>query len=82
MKRIQSGCIMQTIRFQQKEDGSLTAPEMLSANRAEFDRYKTKLERSQTRYKIDEESEQPDGSVIIRIRKEYNGRTDIGEYFN
>ncbi|MBP0965767.1 MAG: hypothetical protein J5999_10850 [Oscillospiraceae bacterium] len=82
MKRIQSACIMQTIRFQQKEDGSLPIPEMLAANRAESARYKTQLERAQTRYKIDEEAEQPDGSVIIRIRKEYNGRTDIGEYFN
>ncbi|MGN0665315.1 MAG: hypothetical protein ACI4KF_02180 [Huintestinicola sp.] len=82
MKRILSACINQTIRFGQKDDCPLSVPEMLSANRAEYARYKTQLERTQTRYKIDEEAEQPDGSIIIRIRKEYNGRTDIGEYFN
>lgn len=82
MKRIKAACIMQTIRFQQKEDSGLSVDALLSLNHAEAERYKTQLESTKTRYKIDNESEEPDGSVIIHIRKEYNGKTEIGEYFN
>lgn len=82
MKRIKSACIMQTLRFQQKEDSGLSVNTILSLNRAEVERYKTHLERTKTRYKIDSEKEESDGSVIVRIRKEYNSTADIGEYFD
>ncbi|MDO5150633.1 MAG: hypothetical protein Q4D76_14780 [Oscillospiraceae bacterium] len=82
MKRIKAACIMQTIRFQQKEDSGLSADALLRLNREEAERYKTQLEKTKTRYKIDSESEENDGSVIIRIRKEYNEKVEVGEYFN
>ena len=68
MKRIQSACIMQTIIFRQKDTSGLSADAMLKLNREEAQRYKTRLDRNKIRYKIDEESEQSDGSVLVRIR--------------
>ena len=82
MKRIKAACIMQTVTFRQKEDSGLSTETLLRLNREEAQRYKDGLAKSKTRFRIDDESESPDGSVIIRIRKEYNGNTDIGEYFD
>ncbi|MGN0613813.1 MAG: hypothetical protein ACI4JB_07925 [Porcipelethomonas sp.] len=82
MKRIQSACIMQTLRFQQKEDSGFSTESILKMNREEVQRYKTQLDNNKTRYMIDEESEQPDGSIVVRIRKEYNRGADVGEYFS
>ena len=82
MKRIQSACIMQTIAFRQKDGSDLSRETMLKMNREELMRYKTQLDRNRTRYKIDEEADQPDGSVIVRIRKEYSGTADVGSYLD
>lgn len=82
MKRIQSACIMQTIAFRQKDGSGLSRETMLKMNREELMRYKTQLDRNRTRYKIDEEADQPDGSVIVRIRKEYSGTADVGSYLD
>ena len=81
MKRIQAACILQTLRFQQKENSGFSVESLLKMNREEVQRYKAQLDKNKTRYKIDEESEQPDGAIIIRIRKEYNSGADVGEYF-
>lgn len=81
MKRVQAACIMQTLRFQQKEGGS-PVEFLLRKNREEVARYKTQLNRNKTRYKIDVEVDQPDGSIIVRIRKEYNSSANVDEYFN
>lgn len=82
MKRIQAACILQTLRFQQKEDSGLSVEAMLKLNRSEVQKYKAQLDKNKTRYKIDEESEQPDGAIIVRIRKEYNNGASVGEYFD
>ena len=82
MKRIQSACIMQTIAFRQKDGSGLARETMLKMNREELLRYKTQLDRNRTRYRIDEEADQPDGSVIVRIRKEYSGTADVGSYLD
>lgn len=47
----------------------------------EVEKYKNQLERNKTKYKILDESEQEDGSVILKIKKQYNGHA-IGEYFD
>ena len=44
-------------------------------------RYKAQMDRSRTRYQIAEETEQEDGSVLVRVRKQYNDRVDVSEYF-
>lgn len=82
MKRIKSACITQTLLYAQKEDRSLTREQQLRVNREEVAHYKIPMERSHTRYQIVEETEQADGSVLVRIRKQYNGKADVSEYFD
>ena len=77
MKRIKAACIEQTIHFLLKEDLGHA-----SAARAVMDEvahYKSQLEHNHTKYKIVEETVQPDDSVIIKIKKQYNGQS-CGDY--
>ena len=82
MKRVKAACILQMLVFAQKEDCGLTREQQLCLNRDEVSRYKATMNRSRTRYQITEETEQSDGSVIVRVRKQYSDRADVGEYFN
>lgn len=82
MKRVKSACILQTLVFAQKDDCGLTREYQLKLNHDEVSRYKETLDRSHTRYQITEESEQSDGSVLVRVRKQYNDKADVSEYFN
>ena len=79
MKRIKEACICQTLHFMLKEDAGhdYTA----SVVREEIKKYKENLEKSKTEYKILEETEQPDGSVIIKIKKQYN-TAPVGSYLD
>ena len=47
----------------------------------EVEKYKTSLERNNTKYKIIEETVQPDGSVIMKIKKQYN-YSPVGSYLD
>ena len=82
MKRIQSACIMQTLRFQQKDGTGLPREALLRMNKDEVTRYKAQLEKSRTRHRIDSEEEQSDGAIILRVRKEYNASAPVGDYFD
>lgn len=82
MKRVKAACILQTLVFAQKEDCGLTREQQLRLNRDEVSRYKATMDRSRTRYQITEETEQSDGSMIVRVRKQYSDRADVSEYFN
>ena len=82
MKRVKTACILQTLVFAQKDDCGLTREQQLKANHDEVVRYKMTMDRSRTRYQITEETEQSDGSVLIRVRKQYNDKADVSEYFN
>ena len=82
MKRVKGACIFQTLVFLQKEELGLSPEEALSANRAELEHYKEMLEKTKTKYQITEVTEQQDGSVVIRVRKQYNNRIDSEEYLN
>ena len=55
--------------------------EKRQAARAEVEHYKTQLDRSRTRYQITEEAEQPDGSILIHIKKQYNNHS-CGAYMD
>ena len=81
MKRVRSTCIMQTLVFTQREELCFTAERALELNRAECEKYKAELDRVNTRYQILSENEEKDGSVVIKIRKQYNDKTDVSEYF-
>ncbi|MDO5337996.1 MAG: hypothetical protein Q4E89_11205 [Eubacteriales bacterium] len=77
MKRVKSACICQTLHFMLKEDlGHDYAVRLVNE---EVAHYKKTLERNQTKYKIVEESVQPDGSIIIKIIKQYN-TSPVGDY--
>lgn len=82
MKRVKAACILQTLVFQQKEDSGLSRDAIAAMNREEVQRYKHNLERTRTRYQITGEEEQEDGSILVRVRKQYNDRTDVSEYFS
>lgn len=81
MKRVKAACILQTLIFMQKEDCGLSRDAILHLNRAEVNRYKQSLERTRTRHQIVSEEEQPDGSILVRVRKQYNDKADVDEYF-
>ena len=51
-------------------------------NREEVEKYKKDLEKNKTRYQITETVEQEDSSIIVRVRKHLNGKTDVSEYFS
>ena len=77
MKRIKAACLLQTVHFQLKEDLHHTWGG--SGVRDEVAHYKKQLERHRTRYQILGEAEQPDGSIVIHLKKQYN-HYDCGEY--
>lgn len=79
MKRIKAACLLQTLHFGLKED--LEHEAAVRAVQEEVRTYKMRLDNRHVNYKIDEESVQPDGSVIIRIRKQYN-TNPVGEYLS
>ena len=81
MKRVKSACILQTLVFMQKEDCGLSKNSILETNRREFAHYKQTMDRTRTRYQIVSEEEQEDGSLIVRVRKQYNDKADVSEYF-
>ena len=81
MKRVKAACILQTLVFMQKEDCGFSREQILSMNRQEVSRYKNSLDRTHTRYQITSEDEQEDGSIIVRVRKQYNDKADVAEYF-
>ena len=81
MKRVKAACILQTLVFMQKEDCGFSREQILNMNRQELARYKNSLEQTRTRYQIVSSEEQADGSIIVRVRKQYNDRADVAEYF-
>lgn len=81
MKRVKAACIQQTLIFQQKDDCGLSRGAILEMNRRELERYRQSLERTRTRYQIVSTDEQEDGSILVRVRKQYNDKADVSEYF-
>ena len=82
MKRVKATCILQTLIFSQKDDCGMTREQQLKFNHEEVARYKAMMDRSRIRYQITEETEQSNGSVLVRVRKQYNDKADVSEYFN
>lgn len=79
MKRIKEACICQTLHFMLKQDVSHDLAVKLV--KEEIVKYKASLEKSKTQYKIIEETAQDDGSVIMKIRKQYN-YSPVGSYLD
>ena len=81
MKRVKAACVLQTLIFAQKDDCGLTREQQYKVNCEEGERYKAAMDRARTRDQITEQTEQPDGSVLVLVRKQYNDRADVSEYF-
>ena len=79
MKRIKAACLEQTIHFMLKED--LPHDEAVQCVKAEYEHYLAQLERNRTQYRILEKTEQPDGSLLVKLKKQYNSY-DCTPYMN
>lgn len=77
MKRIQSACVCQTLHFSLKEP--LSYEETLKQTSYEVKHYRDTLDHSRVRYKILEENVQEDGSIIVKVIKQYN-QSPVGDY--
>lgn len=79
MKRVKAACICQTLHFTLKEEAAYNWT--VKQCEQEVEQYKKKLENNRTQYKIVEQSVQPDGSIIMKVIKQY-GEAPIGEYLD
>ena len=79
MKRVKAACICQTLHFMLKED--VAHDWAVRQVKQEVEQYKLGLDRKHTKYKIVDEAVQPDGSIIIKILKQYNA-SPVGDYLN
>lgn len=79
MKRVKFACLEQTIFFLLKDD----VPKDIAKEdvKKELEAYKQQLKQKNTKFKVIEESIQEDGSIILKIKKQYNNY-DCGEYLN
>lgn len=66
MKRIISACIEQTTRFETYEEPAA---------------FKASLDRKSVKYRIFDEQPQSDGTVIVKLKKQYN-HYDVGSYMD
>ena len=81
MKRVKAVCILQTLVFAQKPEMGYSKDRALKINQEEIEHYKATLERAKTRYQIIDTVEQEDGSIVVHVRKQYNDKADVSEYF-
>ncbi len=81
MKRVKAACILQTLVFSQKAEFGYSKERALKFNRDEVAKYISSLESSGTKYKLVGQTEDENGSITLRVKKQYSANTDIGEYF-
>lgn len=79
MKRIKAACICQTLHFLLKEDTEPVLAQRLVQD--EVAAYRKRLEVSGAKYRILSEKRQTDGSMILRIKKQYN-QSPVGDYLD
>ena len=79
MKRVKAACICQTLHFMLKDD--LGHDYAVKLVKEEVEKYKASLNRNRTKYKIVSEETQADGSVMIKIIKQYN-TSPVGDYLD
>lgn len=79
MKRVKAACICQTLHFMLKDD--LGHDYAVKLVKEEVEKYKASLDKNRTQYKIVSEETQSDGSVMIKIIKQYNS-SPVGDYLD
>lgn len=70
MKRITNACLEQTLLFSLKDHESPAADRV--AIRQEYEHYKNQMLRKRMKFEILAEEDQPDGTLLVRIRRQYN----------
>ena len=70
MKRIKAACLEQTVQFLLKED--LPHEEAVKYAEAEYAHYLAQMDKNSTAYRILEKSVQPDGSILVKLKRQYN----------
>lgn len=78
MKRIKSACLEQTVYFTPKDTGEGREAEA-RAVAAEVSHYKALLDRRRIKYEILSETAREDGSVVLKLKRQYNDYP-VGEY--
>lgn len=63
MRRIMSACLLQTMRF---DTTKMANPEQ------DFQAYCHKLDRENIKYVIENQKVEPDGSLVVKVKKQYN----------
>ena len=79
MKRIKSACLEQVLLFSLKDE--MPADQARRILSAELSQYKARMDARRIKYTIVSETERPDGSIEVRIKKQYLTH-DCGEYLN
>lgn len=79
MKRIKAACLCQTLHFRLKED--VAHEYACTLVQEEVAQYRKGMERNHTQYKIVEQTTQPDGSILVKVIKQYNS-CPVGDYLN
>ena len=79
MKRVKAACICQTLHFMLKED--VAHDWAVKQVEQDVENYKKTLERNRTQYRIVEQTTQPDGSIMLKVIKQYNS-SPVGDYLN
>ena len=79
MKRIKAACLYQTVHFMLKEE--MPKDMAIQVSRAEYASYLAHMDRSRVQYRVLEEIQQPDGSLVIKLKKQYNSY-DCKPYMN
>ena len=77
MKRVKAACLEQTIHFQLKEE--LPKEVAVKDVHSELEAYKAQLEHKHTKFKVVAQSTLEDGSILLKIKKQYNSY-DCGDY--
>lgn len=79
MKRVKAECLEQTLHFFPKD--GLAPDEAKVYIRQEYGHYKAQLEQRGTQYKILEEVEQPDGTLMVKLKRQ-NNYHPVGSYLD
>ena len=79
MKWVKAACICQTLHFMLKDE--VGHDYAVRQAEQEVEQYKQKLEQNHTPFKIIEQEKQVDGSIIVKIIKQYNS-SPVGDYLN
>ena len=79
MKRIKAECLEQTLHFMLKD--GLPPEDARQQVRQEYEHYKAQLDHRGTLYKILDETEQPDGSLLIKVKRQNNFHP-VGDYLD